>query len=691
MADREEAPPTPRLDPHEVGDLIRDAKASAYTSLNSLSDTEVGEIWFRICQFIGSSIAEGKGVNVGGLGIFSLCNNVPTFVLSEKFAQRHRVRAHNKPIDGSVPLIPINYTRISSSMPYDRDLIEACVRELLSALEHRVGDLCGISLTFFAIGHLSIKNSRVKFTFYKSFLADPSSVERPTSRLQLCSRATTVGSFGSRHSSRPVSRGDVPTPRLLRTPNLASLFDLGGTSPGPEGDLEQDLTPRRLGTPLRLRTPEITEDDVAAYRKQAQRATQSTLLVPYEGDGQGPRDRSPDWDYARGPVATLPATLPPVHKRDRPAVPMLAQQPDYTARAPDGTHLHTPGRMCYVCHQRSLSQQDPAIKEAQAAVDVAETVRLAALADQQRRKADAIERLVEKARKETEKRIAEFNLSSVADTQRPDSELDQDGPGADIFAFRPVTSNTEIRDSNKNHAADLLAQSTMLSTMKNDRASQEALADKDARMALAQTLHAEALADMARKRAAKDKYRSDLDGQRQAKFNADVQQDRLASTIGGDSSNPAHRKALFGPELYVQHDDRLRRRADHAKAVYSSQIEMEAEKKHQALLEKKKELEKEREHLSRTRTLLRDELMSDAQEAVETRLDLEASWRAADHDKKSREKEYEDFRKAAAPMTLLEQTDDYVRCLRCRRDMNNTGTSHVCVGHFMTTKALPHA
>jgi hypothetical protein len=42
-------------------------------------------------------------------------------------------------------------------------------------------------------------------------------------------------------------------------------------------------------------------------------------------------------------------------------------------------------------------------------------------------------------------------------------------------------------------------------------------ADKEARLALAQTLHAEALADMARKRALKDKYRSDLDGQRQAK------------------------------------------------------------------------------------------------------------------------------------------------------------------------------
>ncbi len=53
--------------------------------------------------------------------------------------------------------------------------------------------------------------------------------------------------------------------------------------------------------------------------------------------------------------------------------------------------------------------------------------------------------------------------------------------------------------------------------------------------------------------------------------------------------------------------------------------------------------------------------------SAQSRLDLEASWRAADHEKKSRERDYEDFRKAPAPMTILEQTDDYVRCLRYAR------------------------
>jgi hypothetical protein len=39
-----------------------------------------------------------------------------------------------------------------------------------------------------------------------------------------------------------------------------------------------------------IKARQISEDDVLAYRKQAQRATQSTLLVPFESDGQA-RDR----------------------------------------------------------------------------------------------------------------------------------------------------------------------------------------------------------------------------------------------------------------------------------------------------------------------------------------------------------------------------------------------------------------
>ena len=108
---------------------------SAPFSFATPSFLDVSSIWLGVCTFITKTLAEKKvgstlglgprfssspslpstqqislmkilsflimkGVHINGLGTFAWSNEEPAFILSEKFASRHAVRAHSKNIDG---------------------------------------------------------------------------------------------------------------------------------------------------------------------------------------------------------------------------------------------------------------------------------------------------------------------------------------------------------------------------------------------------------------------------------------------------------------------------------------------------------------------------------------------------------------------------------------------------------------
>ena len=59
---------------------------------------------------------------------------------------------------------------MSFESPYDRDVVESCVREILGAVQRAVGAKKNVELTFNGIGRLQIRDSRVKMKFYKEFI-----------------------------------------------------------------------------------------------------------------------------------------------------------------------------------------------------------------------------------------------------------------------------------------------------------------------------------------------------------------------------------------------------------------------------------------------------------------------------------------------------------------------------------------
>lgn len=140
-------------------------------------------------------------MQIPGLGVFTFSqtklevgNNKfiliqrPVFQLSEKFAQTHHlahVRHHvSGPVSlltlalyyiyftflGHIPVVQLNYTVLSMESPFDRDLVERCVKEVLQAVSKSVQKNSNVEITFSGIGRLNVRNSKAKMRFFKEFI-----------------------------------------------------------------------------------------------------------------------------------------------------------------------------------------------------------------------------------------------------------------------------------------------------------------------------------------------------------------------------------------------------------------------------------------------------------------------------------------------------------------------------------------
>ena len=124
-----------------------------------------------------------QGVAIPGFGTFTFIhkridvgNNKylliqrPVFSFSEKFAQTHGLKFTHYPVNGSIPVHPLNYFHIQSQSNYTRDQIEQCVKHVLQVFNRSVAAQRNIEFTFSRIGKLQIRDGKVKMKFFKDFV-----------------------------------------------------------------------------------------------------------------------------------------------------------------------------------------------------------------------------------------------------------------------------------------------------------------------------------------------------------------------------------------------------------------------------------------------------------------------------------------------------------------------------------------
>jgi hypothetical protein len=73
-------------------------------------------------------------------------------------------------IAGQIPVVPLNYTALSTETPFERDTVESCVREVLTTFNRSLSSKQNVEFTFAGIGRLTIRDKKVKMKFYKEFI-----------------------------------------------------------------------------------------------------------------------------------------------------------------------------------------------------------------------------------------------------------------------------------------------------------------------------------------------------------------------------------------------------------------------------------------------------------------------------------------------------------------------------------------
>ncbi|XP_030685561.1 coiled-coil domain-containing protein 81 isoform X1 [Nomascus leucogenys] len=162
---------------------LQDLGRQVLPTLPSLSQEEVSIIWGNVSEFVGRQLTLHKGVQIPGFGTFTFIrqklevgNNKfiliqrPVFIMAEKLVQIHGLKQNKVYTPGDIPIVPLNFVMISLEGPFNRDVVEGCVKETLLFLSQSISMKQNVEFTFKGIGVLMIRDSKVKMRFYKDFL-----------------------------------------------------------------------------------------------------------------------------------------------------------------------------------------------------------------------------------------------------------------------------------------------------------------------------------------------------------------------------------------------------------------------------------------------------------------------------------------------------------------------------------------
>ncbi|CAF0813889.1 unnamed protein product [Rotaria sordida] len=202
-----------------------------HQSFEIKSSQNVIKIWDAVSAYIESYMKQSKGVTIPGFGTFTFIhkridvgNNKylliqrPVFAFSEKFAQTHGLKFTHYPVNGSIPIHPLNYFYIQTQSTYTRDQIEQCVKHVLQVFNRSVAAQRNVEFTFSHIGKLQIRDGKVKMRFFKDFVDAVDGNGGNGGKYlfdNTCNRPQTSDSVMSeREAARPPTASNVVLPRL---------------------------------------------------------------------------------------------------------------------------------------------------------------------------------------------------------------------------------------------------------------------------------------------------------------------------------------------------------------------------------------------------------------------------------------------------------------------------------------------
>ncbi|XP_078617669.1 coiled-coil domain-containing protein 81-like isoform X5 [Branchiostoma floridae x Branchiostoma japonicum] len=700
--------------------LVSDAKRNKFSTIPTLTDEDVVSVWDNVSSFVEKQMSMQKGVHIAGLGTFTYVhkkldvgNNKyiliqrPVFLLAEKFAQTHQLEATKHYTTGEIPVVQLNFAALSLETPFDRDTVEACVREVLGALSRAVGSRRNVEFTFNGIGKLQIRDSKVKMKFYKEFLTCMDGSGRLVDALK--NRPGTADSVMSDRMTptRPLTSNTLVLPRIspkgeglnlegdeTKKPTMPTIAEGADEE---EREEQVEMEEGGLGEEEQMMEEEVKVPAKKCRRtcKTGKSILKSRLSAPPSRAGsrlQAPiakvtgvnllEEFQPPLTPAKSPCSVKDGLSPPKSPHPPKTPPPSQMQVRISGAPPEVHHVLAPprtacsehtgsgGDMCYLCYQRAARNIPVSFAEERRRKELEQDRLLQQYQHMRDTEAIAKEQEQVMANRHHNQKVAAFNLGVSEALKAKKAKRDMNfhrglasgphGKNAYIFHTRPLTPPRLFKQEEL--AKFLEGQVQHRKDMEKRAAEDQSFIEKLEQAQLAEDLARQRYLQMKEKSDQTKKYMEALDTQVRFKPLP------LPKAVS-DSKKP-----IFG--LNDMTNEKLaeqRRRAQH---LYKEQLDAVAQRKREAILKHLTEQKEEGDMLARTRQDLLQDRANRYATMYSMRKSLEDTWRGAVDTKRERDQDELLHRMAPGEM-LLDQTEHYRRCKQCQRRPANCGESNV--------------
>lgn len=651
-------------------DFLQDMGRNVFPTLPKLTEEDVSTIWACVAEFIEHQMSQQKGVQIPGLGTFTLSrhkldvgNNKfilvqrPVFLLSEKFAQIHGLKYNKVFTTGEIPVVPLNFIALSFSCSYNRDTIESCVRETLCVFSRSVATKQNVEFGFKGIGSLIIRNQKVKMKFYKDFV---NSMDGTGSLVKsLCNRpgtADSVMSAGEDQPMRPRSCSALLFPRIEekvtdKPPAMETILEENAELvKGEEPKIDQPIENVQIG-----------EEPITSRRENTptKRMLNRQCIMPAKVTGISLNEDLEKITKPKTAPERLGSSLSMNFSRPDPEVSQMNIL--RTTTSPGCLdHCRAGQELCYLCLQRAQKNIPVYFTEERKLKEKEEERILQQYQHMKDQEAMLKSQMKSQAIREQSQKDTAYNMGVAEAIRNERNARNTDFYRSYIFQKRPLTPPVLIKQE-QCYQSLTKQMADRRGKEEKEKQDQELLGRLE-QIQLADELAAQRSKYLRGKNELMLSYKSALDTQVKMKPSF------------APPPEPEITEPVFG--LNDMTNEKLAEKKRRAQEISKHQLQTAAERKRLAVLNDLVQQRKESDMLHSTKELLLSDRAVQFEKMQRLRRGLQEDWSKSFELKRRKEEEEGRFIRAGSDL-LLDQFEKYRRCFQCKRRTSNCGETNV--------------
>ncbi|XP_058041612.1 coiled-coil domain-containing protein 81 [Ahaetulla prasina] len=639
-----------------IQNAITQAGKNLFITLPKLTSEDVVNIWNNVSEFVEKQLSLKKGVQIPGLGTFSFLREKlhigtnkcillqrPVFLLSEKLAQIHGLKFNKIRIPGDIPIVQLNFIVLSLDSPFNREMVEGCIRETLLSFSRSIATKQTVEFTFKGIGVLIVRDNKVKMKFYKDFLhtMDGSG----TLLKALTNRPGTVDSvLSTRDSSTP------PFP-----PSNTAVF--------PRLDVKEMETIAEEGEKSSKEQEQLDKESSKKENMFSKRFLSRQAIFPAKVTGISltedlEKNLKPKPPSSSRQPTPIPDALKTEQEANRTQTPASRSQ---TSSPICDEHGRAGQEMCYVCMQRAQRNIPVYLGEERRRKEKEEDCILAQYQAIKDHEALQKELMKMAAAREQNQKVASYNLGVAEAMRKQKNEKLAEPFRSFIFEKRPPSST--LHEKQEEYAQHLDMQLECRKARDAKHKQEQDFIDRLQQVQLAEELAAQRAKYLRDKMEENQIYKTALDTQ------IKLRPAPLPEYL------PNSTEVIFGKN--DMNEEKMEERKKRAREYSKYQLQAVADRKRTAILNQLVDQRRANDMIQRAKKQWMAEKGERMERLFQMNLAIQEDWRKSAGLKRQRDYEEKLFQRAGDKLMLLDQCARYRRCYQCKKGLNKFGENKI--------------